>query len=277
MAGGRTVTSKRWKSRGFTTVGVVAACVGFILFWHAFVAATGISSLTLPGPLQVWEAARTNWVALRTATIATLTGSLIAFGISAVLGVLIACGIAQWDRMRKLMLPVVVSIQAAPKIALAPLFVLWVGYGPRMAVIVGVLVAIFPMIINTVIGLETTNSEMLMLARTMRARQWQIFARIRLPFALPHIMSGLKNCLLLAVVGVVVGEMTGANSGLGYTLLFASAQFRMDYALAATVILMVLGISLFYIIEGLERKYSWYIQEAGRSASALQGAGGNAK
>src|SRR5699024_9453117 len=104
----------------------------------------------------------------------------------------------------------------------------------------------------------TVDSDMKMLARTMRASQNQMFLRVELPFALPHLFSGMKNCMVLAVVGVVIGELTGANSGLGYILLSQSGQFHTAYAFAAMILLMLEGLVLYYIVEWFELRFAWY-------------------
>lgn len=253
-------------------LGLAKFTVGWIVFialWWAAIEIWDIPKLTLPPPGEVWTVARENWEPLRANTWITLKSVLLAFGISAVLGILVSLALSQSRRVRTVVFPVIVAIQAAPKIALAPLFVVWIGFGPKMAVFIGVLVAVFPMIVNTTAGLATVDHDMVMLAQTMRASQRAIFLRIRLPHALPHIVSGLKTCMVLSIVGVVVGELTGAGAGLGYKISEQSAIFRTDYAFAAVVILVFVSLVLFYAIEILEKQLAWYAKHGERAQTVI--------
>jgi NitT/TauT family transport system permease protein len=199
-----------------------------------------------------------------------LTGgaSLVAFAVSVVLGTVIAILLSRSAWLRRVFFPLLVALQAAPKIALAPLLVVWVGFGREMAITIGIVVAVFPMIINAMAGLTTVDTDVIMMAKAMKATKNQIFTRIELPYALPHLVSGMKTTLVLAVVGVVIGELTGANSGLGYILVSQSAQFNMSYAFAAMLILMGVGVVLFYILEWLETMTAWYAADARRTELA---------
>lgn len=253
-------------------LGLAKFTVGWIVFialWWAAIQIWDIPKLTLPPPGEVWTVARENWGPLRTNTWITLKSVLLAFGISAGLGILVSLALSQSRRVRTVVFPVIVAVQAAPKIALAPLFVVWIGFGPKMAVFIGVLVAVFPMIVNTTAGLATVDHDMVMLAQTMRASQRAIFLRIRLPHALPHIVSGLKTCMVLSIVGVVVGELTGAGAGLGYKISEQSAIFRTDYAFAAVVILVFVSLVLFYTIEILEKQLAWYARHGERAQTVI--------
>lgn len=252
------------RTASFVALGTALAILG----WWAVVTWSDVSPLTLPPPDAVWQAATDNSDTLRRNAVTTAVGSLAAFSISAVAGTLIALLLSRSARVRRLLFPAIIALQAAPKIALAPLLVVWLGFGREMAIVIGIIVAIFPMIINATTGLTTVDSDVVMMARTMRASKNQIFLRIELPYALPHLFSGMKNCLVLAVVGVVLGELTGANSGLGYVLLSQSGQFQTAYAFAAMLLLMLEGLVLFYVLEALEKRFAWYAHDARRAAAA---------
>ena|SRR5690348_272183 len=246
----------------------VGSTLAVIAIWQAVVSWTDVSPLTLPTPSAVWQATVDNRDELSSAAWVTASASLIAFGISVVAGVVIALALSRSARLRRIFFPLIVALQAAPKIAIAPLLVVWIGFGREMAITIGIIVAIFPVIINATTGLTTVDSDVTMMARTMRASRNQMFLRVELPFALPHLFSGMKNCLVLSVVGVVIGELTGANSGLGYVLLSQSGQFQTAYAFAAMILLMLEGLVLFYILEGLERRFAWYAHDAKRAQEA---------
>jgi NitT/TauT family transport system permease protein len=243
----------------------------FIAIWWSAIQIWDIQPLTLPPPGKVWDAAIQNWPSLRESAWITLSSIFWAFALAAVIGVLISLVLSRSRQIRAVVFPAIVALQAAPKVALAPLFVVWIGFGSRVAIFVGVLIAIFPMIMNTTTGLSTVDDDMVMMAKTMRASEGRVFLRIRLPYALPHIVSGLKTCMVLAIVGVVVGELTGAGSGLGYKISEQSAVFRTDYAFAAVVILVLMSLVLFYAIDIIERQFSWYERENQRSDSGMAG------
>jgi NitT/TauT family transport system permease protein len=161
-----------------------------------------------------------------------------------------------------------VALQASPKIALAPLLLTWVGFGVRIEVFMGVLIGIFPVIVNTMAGLDTLSSDLAALGRSMRAKPLRMFMRVRLPHALPHIISGLKTASVLTIVGVVVGEFTGSNSGLGYLVLSASSNFDMPYVFSALIFLTIGSLALFYAISIVESRVAWYRQDGGQAAGS---------
>ncbi|MGH2753585.1 MAG: ABC transporter permease [Actinomycetota bacterium] len=241
-----------------TVLLAVAAVVGI---WQLLVVVLDQPTLIFPSPTEVWESIKLHWGSLVHHAGVTFGATLLAFAISGGIGVLLAVVMTQWRQVRRLVFPIIVALQAAPKIALAPLLVIWVGFGTKTAVLIGVLIAVFPVIVNTAAGLETVESDLVNLARTMQSGRARLFLRIRFPYALPHIISGLKSAIVLAVVGIVVGEFTGANAGLGFLMLTASANFDTPFAFAALVFLTTGSLVLFYLLQGLERRFAWYRRE----------------
>jgi NitT/TauT family transport system permease protein len=186
-------------------------------------------------------------------TVPTLSATLAGFALSAVVGVPIAMWIAYSRLVESFVYPLLVFSQSIPKVAIAPLFVVWFGFGLIPKVIAAFLLGFFPVIVATVQGFKSVEGDVIDLARSMGANPLKIFLKFRLPHALPSIFSGLKVSITLAVVGAVVGEFVGSNSGLGYVMQKASGTFDLPLMFAALVVLSSLGVVLFLILEMIER------------------------
>jgi NitT/TauT family transport system permease protein len=155
-----------------------------------------------------------------------------------------------------------VATQSIPKIALAPLFVVWFGFGVAPKVAVAFLIAFFPIVIDTIVGLRSIDPAMLQLARAMGAPRHRIFLKFRLPHALPAIFGGLKVASTLAVVGALTGEFIGSDKGLGYVLLQASGNLNTPLLFATLVTLSLLAMAFFYAVEALERiLIPWHVSQ----------------
>ena len=183
----------------------------------------------------------------------TLIEVIVGFVIGSLVGVVIALPIAYSASVRNTLYPIIVASQAVPKIAIAPLLVVWLGLGwtPKLAVVA--LMVFFPVAMTSVQGFSSVDKNLVDLLRSVHAPPWQVFSRVRLPHALPHIFSGLKIGITLAVVGAVVGEWVGANSGLGYLLLHANSMLDTTLLYASLVLLVVMGVVLFVLMEVVER------------------------
>ena len=178
---------------------------------------------------------------------------LLGFLLSVAVGVPLAFGIAGSRVFERAVYPLLVASQAIPKVAIAPLLIVWFGFGTTPKVIVAFLIAFFPVVIDTVVGLRAIEPEMLHLAHSMGATRWQTFVKIRLPRALPSIFGGLKVAITLAVVGAIVGEFVASDRGLGHVLMIASGEMNSRLLFAAILVLTLLGVAFFVIIERLER------------------------
>jgi len=183
----------------------------------------------------------------------TLIEVIAGFVIGSLVGVVIALPIAYSASVRNTLYPLIVASQAVPKIAIAPLLVVWLGLGwtPKLTVVA--LMVFFPVAMTSVQGFSSVDTNLVDLLRSVDAPRWQVFAKVRLPHALPHIFSGLKIGITLAVVGAVVGEWVGANSGLGYLLLHANSMLDTTLLYASLLLLVVMGVVLFALMEILER------------------------
>ncbi|MEH3141334.1 MAG: ABC transporter permease [Mycobacterium kyogaense] len=179
--------------------------------------------------------------------------TVVGFAIATVVGVFVAVVMVYSSNIEKTVYPLILFAQVIPKIAIAPLFIVWLGFGTSPKILVAVLMAFFPIVISGLAGLRSVDPEILELTSTMGASKLKTFAKIRFPAALPQLMSGLKVAATLAVTGAVVGEFVGSNEGLGYVILQANGNVDTAMLFAALVIMSALGIALFAIIEIAEK------------------------
>jgi NitT/TauT family transport system permease protein len=179
--------------------------------------------------------------------------TLVGFVLAAATGLLAAVVMVYSSTVEKTMYPMLLFAQVVPKIAIAPLFVVWLGFGSSPKIVVAVLMAFFPIVISGVTGLRSVDPELLELVATMGAGQAQTFRKIRFPASLPHLFAGLKVAATLAVTGAVVGEFVGANEGLGYVILQANGNIDTPMLFAGLIIMSLLGVLLFAVIEIAER------------------------
>ncbi len=190
---------------------------------------------------------------------ATLYVTVSGFVLAIVIGVPIAVVVVYSPVLRNALYPIILITQSIPKIAFAPILLIWIGYGTKTTVIVAFLVAFWPVIVNTATGLSSPSQELLDLARQLSASQFQIYTKIRFPSALPYFLSGLKVAVTLSVIGAVIGEFVGADRGLGYLVISATSQFKTPVAFAAMGLLALMGIVLFSGVTVLEKiLIPWY-------------------
>jgi NitT/TauT family transport system permease protein len=149
--------------------------------------------------------------------------------------------------------PILLALQSMPKVAIAPLLVLWIGFGAMPKILVVFLVCFFPIIVATASGLSAVPPALMDLIRSLSATTFQTFVKIRFPTAIPHIFVGLKIAITFAVIGAVIGEFVGSDQGLGYLILISTSQSRTPLAFGALLILTIMSIVLYYAIEFLER------------------------
>jgi len=184
---------------------------------------------------------------------ATLAEVLKGFALASVVGIGLGVLISSSRVMRLTLYPLIVTSQAVPVIAIAPLLITWFGFGSTSKVLVSALVAFFPIVVNSAAGLASLDEGVVTLMRSFPASRLQIFLRARLPNALPQIFSGLKVGVVLAVIGAVVGEWVGADEGLGYLIVRANASLTVDLVFACIVLLAAMGIVLFIVVNLVEQ------------------------
>jgi NitT/TauT family transport system permease protein len=223
-----------------------------ILVWHACVMAFDLPLAVLPKPMQVLDATLANWRLVVSEGWITLLESLYGFILAFVLGVPLAVAIAGSRTLNLMFYPLLIATQSLPKVALAPLILVWLGIGMESKLAIAWLVAFFPIVVDTATGLRNTPAEFLDLATAVRASAFQTFWKIRFPAALPFVISGSKVAITLAVIGAVIGEFIGSNEGLGNLLLVANSQVNTPLAFACLIGLAVIGIGLYAVVAAVE-------------------------
>jgi len=223
-----------------------------VFFWWLAAEREWVAPYLVPRPAAVWDKILSEWGSLMHHSYVTLYETVIGFALATVLGVVTAVLIAYSRTMDKALYPIVLFAQVIPKIAIAPLLVVWFGNGLAPKIILAVLIAFFPVVVSGVAGLRSTDPELLELSATMGASRWKTFRKIRFPNALPHLMAGEKVAVTLAVVGAVVGEFVGASEGLGYVLLLANGNLDAALLFAALILMSLIGIVLFVVVEVAE-------------------------
>jgi len=220
--------------------------------WWLVTAQQWVPDYLVPTPAQVFDTMRDQWAMLVHNSWVTLYETLLGFGLAVALGIGTAVLIAYSRGFDKAIYPLVLFAQVIPKIAIAPLLVVWFGTDLRPKVILAVLIAFFPVVVSGVAGLRSTDPELLDLSATMGGSRWHSFCKIRFPNSLPHLMSGVKVAVTLAVVGAVVGEFVGASEGLGYVLLLANGQIDAPLLFATLILMSAIGIALFALVDVAE-------------------------
>lgn len=216
-----------------------------LLFWEFAVQFFKVNQILLPRPTQVLKVLITERVLLVEHMWITLYEILIGFILALIVGIGIAIVITHSSILKKTLYPLLIASQNIPKIAVGPLLVLWIGMGIASKAILVLLICFFPIVVNTATGLEDVPQEMNDLLRSLNASKAQIFRKIRLPNAFPHILSGMKVSITLAVIGAIMGEFIAANKGLGFLILLSSGSFNTSLMMAAIGVLVIIGIVLF--------------------------------
>lgn len=221
--------------------------------WEGYVYAFAVPRWLLPAPSVIAMALVTSWELLLGHTLVTLLEVVIGFGLSLLGGVLLACAMAVSRPLEKALYPFVIASQMVPIIVIAPLLLVWVGYGLAPKVIVVALIAFFPIVVNMLDGLKSVDPDVINLLRTMGASRWQLFLKVQVPTSLPFLFSGTRVAMAVSVIGAVIGEWVGSSQGLGYLMIRSKPQFLTERVFAAIVILSVMGIALFTLVSLVEK------------------------
>ncbi len=244
--------STQWgKVRSFLIPTLVMVSV--LIAWEAGTRAFHVPAFLLPSPSMIADAIYRNSTILLRESAITAVEIAVGFALSILVGVPLALAIFMWPAFARTVYPLLVSSQAIPKVAIAPFFLVWFGFGLLPKVLIAFLIAFFPVVINTVMGLASIEREKVYLAQTMGLGPLATFFKIRMPHALPSIFAGFKIAITLAVVGAVVGEFVAGQAGLGYLLLIANGSMDTALMFAGLAALTFLGIVFFLLIGVLER------------------------
>jgi NitT/TauT family transport system permease protein len=258
MADHRTATSR---SRLSNIALPLLGGVGLIAFWWLATVVFHIDSFILPSPLDVLRAFLRLPGYLLNQALVTMEEALIGFGIAAAGGLLVAILLATSKLVSRAMFPMLVALNAIPKLAVAPLLLIWLGFGWSPKVIMVIMISFFPIVVAAMAGLTATPADLGELAASLSASRWATFVKVRIPWALPQIFVGLKVAISLAVIGAVVSEFSGADKGLGFAVVASGQSSDTPLAFAAIVLLSLVSIGLFYLLVGLERLLLPWVRE----------------
>ena len=240
----------------------VVIFLGLIAVWQIVVLATGAPHYILPGPAQVARALLERWPELLGHAGVTAVEILLGLALGALLGCVSALVIASFRPARRWLLPVLVVSQAIPVFALAPVLVLWIGYGLASKVAMATLIIYFPVTAAFFDGLRRTEPGWLDLARTMGGSRSAILRHVQIPAALPALSSGVRVATAVAPIGAVVGEWVGSSAGLGYMMLQANARMQVDVMFAALFLLAIFAVGLYAAVDaGLRRALPWQVED----------------
>ncbi|HLI51285.1 MAG TPA: ABC transporter permease [Thermomicrobiaceae bacterium] len=231
----------------------IVLLVLLVVAWEIAVRLSQTPAWILPPPSKISAALADNWRVLLHHSWVTLEETLIGLGLSFACGVATATVIASSRSIERSVYPIVVASQAIPIIALAPILLIWFGYGLAPKVIVILLFCFFPITVNTIDGFRAVDQEQVDLLRSLGASRWFILRTVRLPSALPYVLSGTRIAAAVSVVGALVGEWVGSSAGLGYYMIRSASAFATDKVFAAILITAVIGIALFLSVTLLER------------------------
>lgn len=247
-----------------TFIRSIVILLGLVLIWQAIVLVTGVPAYILPDPTRVAKAALSHIVPLLGHAMTTLLEIIAGLLIGTVLGASNALVMIASRSLKRWLLPVLVISQAIPVFALAPLLVLWLGYGMSSKIAMAVLIIFFPVTAAFYDGMRSTEPEWLELAQVMNAKPMAIIRHIRIPAALPAFASGLRVATAVAPIGAVVGEWVGSSRGLGFYMLHANARMQIDIMFAALSLLCIVALMLYFLVDRAMIKIVYWQKEGNK-------------
>jgi NitT/TauT family transport system permease protein len=244
------------------------SAVVFIIFiggWEAAVRLFDVPAIILPPPSAIavafWQMLLTGELGWHLAI--TMFEVILGFALGAASGLLLGFGIALWPLAERLFYPYVVAFQTVPKVAIAPIIVIWCGYGVSSKVVITATIAFFPVLANAIVGLRAAPQDQVDMMVSYTASRWQVFRMVRLQQALPYIFVGLDIAIVLSVIGAIVGEFVGAKAGLGFLILQKNFNFDMAGTFVVLIVLSVIGVGLHSLISRLQRRIVFWVDIAG--------------
>jgi ABC-type nitrate/sulfonate/bicarbonate transport system permease component len=259
------------RSRRLLASWLPAALIVLVLLglWEGYVRLWAVPKWLLPAPSVIAMTLVVSRELLLAHTMVTLLEVVIGFGLALLCGILLACGMALSRPLERAFYPFVIASQMVPIIVIAPLLLIWVGYGLTPKVIVVALTAFFPIVVNMADGLKSVDPDIVNLLRTMGASRWQIFVKVQVPTSLPFLFSGLRVAMAVSVIGAVIGEWMGSSQGLGYLMIRSKPQFLTERVFAAIVVLSAMGVALFALVGVVEKRAIpwWHNEPRQRSLS----------
>ena len=240
----------------------IITLVSIIVLWEVLLNIFNIPPYLIPKPTDIVEAAYSRPINWAEHTWATLIETLLGFSIGALLGIISAITIVYSKLMEKILYPILLFAQVIPKVAVAPILVVWFGFGLAPKIAIAVVISFFPVVVNTMIGLRLLEQDLVDLAVSLRATSWQIFQKLRFPNSLPYLFGGLKISITMSLVGAIVAEFVTSQRGLGYLVNFANTFMDTPLMFVGVVILSVMGGALYLIIMIVERiLMPWHVTD----------------
>lgn len=243
------------------TIGEYALSVGvFIAIWWLYVAVKHVPAYILPSPPKVWNSLEKMFVKgtvyphLWTTTYEVILG----FVIGAFLGIVLGYIFIKVDALKTMLMPYLIFLQTAPKIALVPLFVIWFGIGLISKVVLIISMVLFPVLSGMMLGLESIPPDVRNLMKILKASKWQIFSQVEMQYSLPALFASMKVGIVQAVIGAIVAEWMSGKQGLGYILTYASSTYDTPMLLAGIIVTIILGIATYQVISVLEDKFLYW-------------------
>jgi NitT/TauT family transport system permease protein len=244
----RSLTMRRSEGAWISSFWALGLFCLLLLAWQAAVLVLAIPEIILPSPTAIADyLIRRNELFLRR-TWPTLIQTVLGFGLAVLGGILLAILVSLTEIGRRGIMPLLVIAQIVPKIAVAPLLMLWFGLGDLSRVLIAFLIAFFPIVINTVSGLGSVSREIELLGRAFSRSRWELFWKIQLPHALPYIFDGMKVSITLAIIGVIVAEFVSSQRGLGYLIIFANGRLDTVMMMTSITVLSAVGLALYGVI-----------------------------
>ncbi len=254
-------TIKPGTDRTLTTIWSI---IILVILWEVWVNVAKIPQFLIPSPTATWKEMIEKAHLLGTHVNTTLMETVLGYMLGIVIGILSAVLIVWYKFLEDVLYPLLVILQIIPKIAIAPLLLIWVGYGATSKVLIAFLIGYFPIVVSMITGLRLVEPELLDLARSLRATKWQILQKIRFPNSLPFLFNGLQISITLAVIGAIVGEFVGGSKGLGYLIIVSNYELNTPLMFTSLFMLSVIGLTLFGLIIRLQKMMiPWAVPEEG--------------
>jgi len=237
--------------------GLIIAATIFAI-WEFCCVYFNLPSFMLPPPSKIFISIYTNWDLLIKHASYTLVEILASIFIGTIIGVVTALTISSSERLKRWVMPILLASQSIPVFALAPLLILWLGYGMSSKIVIGVLIVFFPITSNFTDALNKVPQELIDAGKTIGLSKTQVFWKIKIPSSLPGLCSGIRVAACFAPIGAVVGEWIGGSTGLGSFMIYSNARLQTDNMFAALIILIFITITLYKVTDMILSKYVWW-------------------
>ncbi len=244
-------------TRRLERISPVLLIVLLIVIWEAAVRVLDVPRFLLPAPTEIIQLAIAEWNLVEMHSLSTIVSIGTGYLAAVAFALAISALMIRYPMLERLIMPIFVGLQSVPKIAIAPLILVWVGAGLGSKMLVVASIAFFPVVINTMAGFKEVDRGLTDVFRSVAATERQMFLRLRLPYAMPYIFAGLRIATTLAVLGAIVAEWLAASNGLGYLVLSGSFNFNTARSFAAIIALAVIGTAFFALMSWIERMISW--------------------